>query len=138
MSSFNHLSFTLAYHTLHIYGLSLIVKVCVLAACSPPGSVCLYWISCYAQDEMAYHLNLILCTSDAVTACTPVTLFFPLGVRKKTRFTLNGSTVYTLSRLVHIREINKSAPYIIILGIRMRRVCLAQKNIRKYVSRYLL
>ena len=42
MSSFSPLSFTLAYHTLHtypLYGLSLIVKVCVLAACSPPGSV---------------------------------------------------------------------------------------------------
>ena len=50
MSSFNPLSFTLAYHTLHtypLYGLFLIVKVCALAACSPPGSVCLYWISCY-------------------------------------------------------------------------------------------
>ena len=57
------------------------LKVCALAVCSPPGSVCLYWISCYAQNEMAYHLYPILCTSDAVTACTPVTLFFPLGVQ---------------------------------------------------------
>ena len=32
------------------------------------------------QDKMAYHLHMILCTSDAVTASTPVTLFFPLGV----------------------------------------------------------
>ena len=37
------LSFTLAYHTFHAYGLSLTVKVCALAACSPPWSVCLYW-----------------------------------------------------------------------------------------------
>ena len=80
MSSFNP---PLAYHTLHtypLYGLSLIVKVFALAACSPPGSVCLYWISCYAQDEMAYRLKLILYTLDAVT-CTPVTLFFPFGVQ---------------------------------------------------------
>ena len=31
--------------------------------------------------EMAYHRHLILRTLDAVTACTPVTFFFPLGVR---------------------------------------------------------
>ena len=42
MSLFNPLSFTLAYHTLHTYGLSLIVKVFALAACSPPESVCFY------------------------------------------------------------------------------------------------
>ena len=43
---------------------------------------CLLWISCYAyaQDKIAYHLHPILCTWDAVTACTPVTLSFPLGV----------------------------------------------------------
>ena len=32
------------------------------------------------QDEMAFHLHLIICTWDAVTTCTPVTIFFPLGV----------------------------------------------------------
>ena len=68
-------------HTYPLYGLSLIVKVGALAACSPPGSVCLYWISCYVLDEMAYHLHLILCTPSAATACTPVTHFFPLGVQ---------------------------------------------------------
>ena len=83
---FNPLSFTLAYnyHTLHTYGLSLIVRVCALAACSPPGSVCLYWICltvCYGQDEMACHLHPIFCTWDAVTTWTPVTVFFPLGMR---------------------------------------------------------
>ena len=60
VSSFNTLSFTLAYHTHHTYplnGLSLVLQVCVLVACSPPGSVCLYWISCYVQDKMAYHLH---------------------------------------------------------------------------------
>ena len=36
---------------------------------------------CYGQDEMACHLHLILCTWDAVTTCTPVTVFFPLGVQ---------------------------------------------------------
>ena len=54
MSSFNPLSFTLAYHTLYTYSLSLIVRVCALAACSPPGSACPYWISFYAHDKMAY------------------------------------------------------------------------------------
>ena len=29
---------------------------------------------------MACHLHLILCTWDGVTTCTPVTVFFPLGV----------------------------------------------------------
>ena len=74
------LCFTLAHHTLHTYGLFLFVKVCAFAACSPPGSVYLYWISFYVQDEMAFHLHLILCTLDTVTICTPVTLFFPLVV----------------------------------------------------------
>ena len=36
---------------------------------------------CYGQDKMACHLHPILCTWDAVTICTPVTVFFPLGVR---------------------------------------------------------
>ena len=30
---------------------------------------------------MACHLHPILCTRDAVTTCTPVTVFFPFGVR---------------------------------------------------------
>ena len=82
MCSFNPLSFTNELtHPSSTWLFSYIVKVCALAACSSPGTVCLYWISCYAQDKMAYHLHLILCTSDAVTTCTPVTLFFPLGVQ---------------------------------------------------------
>ena len=79
LSSFTPLAFTLAYHTHHTYGLSLIVEVCILAACSPPGSVHLYYISCYVQDEMAYHLYPILCTLDTVTACTPSPFSFHLG-----------------------------------------------------------
>ena len=56
MSSFNPLCFALLTTPfIPIYGLSLIVKVCALAACLPPGSVCLYWISSYVQDKMAYH-----------------------------------------------------------------------------------
>ena len=35
---------------------------------------------CYGQDKMACHLHLILCTWDVVITCTPVTIFFPLGV----------------------------------------------------------
>ena len=35
----------------------------------------------YVQDEMAYNLHPILCTWDAVTVWTPVTLSFLLGVR---------------------------------------------------------
>ena len=55
MSSFNPLSFTLAYHILHTYGLSIIVKVCAHAACSPPGRVHVpLLVSYYVQDEMAY------------------------------------------------------------------------------------
>ena len=70
MSLFNPLSFTLAYLTLHTYGLSLTKFVLLLLAHHLED----YWISCYAQDEMAYHLHLILCTSDG----TRVTLLFPL------------------------------------------------------------
>lgn len=36
---------------------------------------------CYGQDEMACHLHPIICIWDAVTISTPVTIFFPLGVR---------------------------------------------------------
>ena len=35
----------------------------------------------YAQNEIAYNLHPMLCTSDAVIAWTQVTLFLPLGVR---------------------------------------------------------
>ena len=31
----------------------------------------------HTQDEMACHLHPIICTWDAVTTCTPVTIFFP-------------------------------------------------------------
>ena len=121
-SSFNSLSFTLAClphpsymsvfhpclpHPSSLYGLSLTVKVCILAACSPPESACLYWISCYAQDKMAYHPHSILYTSDAVTPCTPVTLFFPLGVRlcsKKRTKKGNSSKLNTLSCSRHLAK----------------------------------
>ena len=33
------------------------------------------------RTKMACHLHPILCTWDAVITCTPVTVFFPLGVR---------------------------------------------------------
>ena len=87
MCSFNPLSFTFAYHTLHIYGLSLIVKVCALLAAWPPG-------------KCVPLLDLLLCArrnglpptpdtlhfSDAVTACTQSPFSFHLGcgyARKK-------------------------------------------------------
>ena len=44
-----------------------------------PQWICL--MVCYGRDEMACHLHPILCTWDAVTTCTPVTVFLPLGVR---------------------------------------------------------
>ena len=44
-----------------------------------PQWICL--MVCYGRDEMACHLHPILCNWDAVTTCTPVTVFFPLGVR---------------------------------------------------------
>ena len=31
----------------------------------------------HTQDEMACNLHPIICTWDAVTTCTPVTIFFP-------------------------------------------------------------
>ena len=36
---------------------------------------------CYGQDEMACHLHPIIYAWDAVTTCTSVTIFFPLGVQ---------------------------------------------------------
>ena len=81
MSSFNPLSFTLAYHILHTYGLSIIVKVCAHAACSPPGRVhvpLLDLLLCAGRNG----LHLLLCTLDTVTAYTPVTLFFSLMLDK--------------------------------------------------------
>ena len=83
--------FTLAYHTLHTYGLSLIVKVCALAACSPPGSVCLYWISCYEQYEMAYHLYPILCSSYCLHPSHPfLSTCHSFSVEAKVRATYIG------------------------------------------------
>ena len=35
----------------------------------------------YGHDEMACHLQQIVCTWDTVTMCTPVNFFFPLGVQ---------------------------------------------------------
>ena len=40
--------------------------------------------------------------------------------------------------LVFMRDVVLEIQVIVILGIRMRRVCLAQKNIRKYASRYVV
>ena len=57
MSSFNPLSFT--NHTLHTHGLSLSQSLCSNGLPPIPDT----------------------CTWDAVTTCTPVTIFFPLGLR---------------------------------------------------------
>ena len=37
--------------------------------------------SVMGRTKRACHLHLILCTWDALITCTPVTVFFPLGVR---------------------------------------------------------
>ena len=84
VSLHNPLSFTLAYHTLHTYGRSLIVKVCALAVCSPPGSAyvpLLDLLLCTGQNGLPWtYMHPTLCTLDAVTAYAQVTLLFPLGV----------------------------------------------------------
>ena len=57
----------------------LLVKVCALAACS-----CTTWKCVPLLDLLLYKCRTkwpTTYTSDAVTACTPVTLFFPLGVQ---------------------------------------------------------
>ena len=71
-----HLIFTRAF-VVSIWPFSCLCSYCLLTTwkCVPLLD------HCYAQYEMTYHLHPILCTSDGVTACTPVTLFFPLGVR---------------------------------------------------------
>ena len=84
MCSFNPPSFTVAYHTLHIYplyGLSLIVKVCALAACSHL-EVCvsirsavmrqMKWPTTYTR-YFALWIQLLPAPQSH--------LFFPLGVR---------------------------------------------------------
>ena len=64
MSSFNPLYLTLCLSPLLTPPFTsmvfLLVEVCAL---------------------MVFHLHPILCTWDAVTTCTPVTIFFPHGVR---------------------------------------------------------
>ena len=56
MSLFNPLYFTLAYHTLHTYGLPFIVKVCALAyhleVCTSSGSAVMHrtkWPTTYTR-----------------------------------------------------------------------------------------
>ena len=39
------------------------------------------WSVMGMQDKMACHLHPILCSWDAVITCTPVTVFFQLGVQ---------------------------------------------------------
>ena len=47
---------------------------------------------------MTCHLHLILCSWDAVATCTPVTIFFPLGVRlyKNSRVAMAAAATATL------------------------------------------
>ena len=71
-------------HYVQLVGFSQSKSVTLLLAHHAPGSVCLQWICstvCYGQEEMACHLHSILSIWDAVTSCTPVTDFFPLGVQ---------------------------------------------------------
>ena len=74
----------LFYHILFIHMAFLLYTQILCSCCLLTTWKCvplLDLLPCYAQDEIAYHLHPILCTSDAITACTSVTLFFPLGVR---------------------------------------------------------
>ena len=74
----------LFYHILFIHMAFLLYTQILCSCCLLTTWKCvplLDLLPCYAQDQIAYHLHPILRTSDAITACTSVTLFFPLGVR---------------------------------------------------------
>ena len=84
----------------------------VLAACSHPGSVCLQLIClmvCYGQDKMACHLHPIPCTWDAVTTCTPVTVFFSLGVKdgRNSKHLLTSYLYFTMNSCSHMFSLSK-------------------------------
>ena len=68
MSSFNPLSFTLAYHTLHTLAFLLQSKFALLLS-THHLKVC---ASIGSPVTHSYHLHPILCTSDAVATCTSV------------------------------------------------------------------
>ena len=102
MFSFNPLSFTLAYHTLHTHGLSLSQSLCT--CCLLTTWKCAPLVDLLSrQNEIACH---ILCTWDTVTTYTPVTIFFSLGVQKKTaglqwsgtlfKYSMHGYKIWSL------------------------------------------
>ena len=106
MSSFNPLSFILAClpHPSYIWPFSYsqsLCSCCLLTTwkCVPLVDLML----CAGRNGL--HLHPILCTSDAVAARTPVTLFFPLGVQlcsKKALLLHFRSLVKRLFKFLHI------------------------------------
>ena len=69
------------FHTMCSQWVSLSQSLCLCCLLTVHLEVWICSTVCYGQDEMACHLHPILHTWDAVTTCTPVTVFFPLGVQ---------------------------------------------------------
>jgi len=55
----------------------------------------------YGQDEIACHLHPIIFTWDAVTTCTPVTIFFPLKVPSLALSPNSNPIIPTLNHLAN-------------------------------------
>ena len=96
MSSFNSLSFALAYHTLHIYGLyslSQSLWPCCLFKCVPLVDLlnCLLW-----AEQISCHQTPIPCTWDSVTTFTSVTVFFLYWVRLGSKKKIYKFTIMVL------------------------------------------
>ena len=64
---------------------------------------------CYWQDEMTCHLYPILCTWDAVTTCTPVTVFFPLGVQLSSKINKQTNKQQTNNKQTTNKQTTKKA-----------------------------
>ena len=105
MFSFNLLSFTLAYHTLHACDLSLSQSLCT--CCLLTTWKCAPLVDLLSrQNEIACHIHPTLCTWDTVTTYTPVTIFFSLGSAKKTaglqwsgtlfKYSMHGHKIWSL------------------------------------------
>ena len=80
-----------------------LVKVCPLAAYSPPGSVCLQWhwlmFFVMARIKWTVHLHLILCTQDAVNNSIQVTSTWDAVSLKKKKMDMRSSQDLNLGLL---------------------------------------
>ena len=57
---------------------------------------------------MACHLHPIICTWDAVTTCTPVTVFFPLGCG----YNLNKIIIIIIHIIENLEKVTCSFPIV--------------------------